>query len=60
MINYGFDEKTIKNWRNKGIIHKPKNGGRPSKWVGYTIEYKAKTVKHLKAKDFQVLKVRSI
>ena len=40
MMNYGFDEGTIKRNRNKGIIKKPQNGGRPSKWIGYKIEYK--------------------
>lgn len=39
MMDYGFDEGTVKRNRNKGKIQKPKNGGRPSKWVGYTIEY---------------------
>ncbi len=39
IMDYGFDEKTIKNWRNKGVIQKPKSGGRPSKWVGYEIKY---------------------
>lgn len=35
-----FSEKTVKNWRNNGVISKPKKGGRPSKWVGYEIKYK--------------------
>jgi hypothetical protein len=39
MMIYGFDEGTIKRNRNKGIISKPKTGGRPSKWVGYEIKY---------------------
>jgi hypothetical protein len=39
IMNYGFDEGTIKRNRNKGIIQKPKHGGRPSKWVGYEIKY---------------------
>jgi hypothetical protein len=42
MMDYGFDEGTVKRNRNKGVIKKPKNGGRPSKWVGYKIEYKDK------------------
>lgn len=46
IMSYGFDEKTTKNWRNKGTIAKPKTGGRPSKWVGYTIEYKQKINKN--------------
>ncbi len=40
IMNYGFDEGTIKRNRNKGIISKPQTGGRPSKWVGYEIQYK--------------------
>lgn len=40
IMDFGFDEGTIKRNRNRGIIIKPKNGGRPSKWVGYKIEYK--------------------
>jgi hypothetical protein len=40
IMNYGFDEGTIKRNRNNGIISKPKKGGRPSKWVGYEIKYK--------------------
>jgi len=40
IMNYGFSEKTVKNWRNNGVISKPKKGGRPSKWVGYEIKYK--------------------
>lgn len=40
IMNNGFDEGTIKRNRNKGKIQKPKNGGRPSKWVGYEIQYK--------------------
>ena len=39
IMGFGFDEGTIKRNRNKGIIYKPKNGGRPSKWVGYEIKY---------------------
>jgi hypothetical protein len=38
-MDYGFDEGTIKRNRNKGIITKPKAAGKPSKWVGYKIEY---------------------
>lgn len=38
MIN-GWSEKTIKTWRNEGIITKPKFGGKPSKWIGYEIKY---------------------
>jgi hypothetical protein len=41
MMTYGFDEGTIKRNRNKGIISKPKTGGRPSKWIGYEIKYTA-------------------
>ena len=40
IMNYGFDEGTVKRNRNKGVIEKPKKGGRPSKWVGYEIQYK--------------------
>lgn len=40
IMNYGFDEGTVKRNRNKGIISKHKTGGRPSKWVGYEIQYK--------------------
>ena len=40
LMDYGFDEGTIKRNRNNGTIQKPKRGGRPSKWVGYTIKYK--------------------
>jgi len=39
LMEAGFDEGTIKRNRNKGKILKPKNGGRPSKWVGYIIKY---------------------
>ena len=39
LMDYGFDEGTIKRNRNKGIITKPKTAGKPSKWVGYKIEY---------------------
>jgi hypothetical protein len=39
MMEYGFDEGTIKRNRNKGKIQKPKKGGRPSKWIGYEIKY---------------------
>ena len=39
IMDFGFDEGTVKRNRNKGVISKPKNGGRPSKWVGYKIDY---------------------
>ena len=39
LMDYGFDEGTIKRNRNKGIITKPKAAGKPRKWVGYKIEY---------------------
>jgi len=40
IMKAGFSEGIIKRQRNKGIITKPKKGGRPSnRWVGYTIEY---------------------
>jgi hypothetical protein len=39
LMSKGFDEGTIKRNRNKGVITKPKTGGRPSKWVGYEIKY---------------------